>query len=146
MNIETMHESLMKRLEIRQQIHESGRDLYESIQNEDLRYLVGEIMALNEDWIINLPNTVGAVEILSMGFTCNQKKFIENLIERTNFPPIQERMKRECKSCIGFRKKKKGNQCSIFDTLICIARGGGDTCECHMTPDEYQRAVYLRQP
>ena len=68
-----------ERLEIRKRIQEAGEKLYESIEDEDLKWLVGEIMCLNEYWVMENPDTYGAELILSQGFTDNQKKWITNL-------------------------------------------------------------------
>jgi len=72
-------EPLTKRLEIRKKIQEAGKKLYESIEDEDLKWLTGEIMALNEDYVLTQPDTQGAHIILEQGFTDNQLKWIKNL-------------------------------------------------------------------
>ena len=41
--------------------------------------LVADIMALNEEWCLNHPDTYGEAEIWDTGFSKNQKKFIERI-------------------------------------------------------------------
>ena len=70
---------LEERFEIRRMIHQSGRKIYESIEDRDLRYLVGDIMARNEDWVLNHKETIAAEAILQQGFTDTQLNFIKNI-------------------------------------------------------------------
>ncbi len=53
--------------------------IYNNIKDEDLKNLVGELLALNEDRVLQNPETHGAKEILTHGFTINQLKWIQNL-------------------------------------------------------------------
>ena len=69
-----------KRFEIRKKIHISGQDLYESFPDGSIKWLIGEIVALNEDWILTHPGTIGEEEILETGFTATQKKHIKDLL------------------------------------------------------------------
>ena len=81
----------MNRIEIRKQIQSAGNGLYDDIPDGPLKWIVGEIMNLNEDYVINhsepgLSN--GAYDILDNGFTLNQLQWItelkEKLIDSTN--------------------------------------------------------------
>ena len=47
-----------------------------------MKWLVGEIMSLNEDWVMANPDAFGVEIILKQGFTDNQKKWITNLNEK----------------------------------------------------------------
>ena len=46
---------------------------------EVMKDLVGDIMALNEEYCLNHPNTYGEAEIWDTGFSTNQKKWIERI-------------------------------------------------------------------
>jgi len=71
----------MDRLEIRKQIQDVADELYESIPNGPLKYIVGDIMANNEEYVLNNFDTVGTEYILHQGFTVNQLKWITELKE-----------------------------------------------------------------
>jgi len=72
-------DTLKERFEIRKKIQSMGKAIYESIKNEDLKYLAGELMSKNEDWVLNHRDTEGAEIILRQGFSDNQLIFIKNL-------------------------------------------------------------------
>jgi len=69
----------MDRISIRRKINLVGHNLYESIIDRDLQCLVGDIMAHNEEYVLNNMDTYGTEVILRQGFTDNQLKWIENL-------------------------------------------------------------------
>ena len=73
-----------ERIRIREIIQNAAGDLYNSIADEDLKWLVGSIISLNEEYVINNPDTIGAQEILENGFTDNQKTWIINLKKKLN--------------------------------------------------------------
>lgn len=64
-----------ERLEIRTIIKEKGFDFYLKLgkTSKNLQHIAGEIMALNEDYVLNNKNTIGTNTILNTGFTLNQK-------------------------------------------------------------------------
>ena len=68
-----------ERLEIRKKIQMAGNRLYESIENRVLQNIAGELMAKNEDFVLNNKDTFGAVDILNRGFTTNQRKWLKEL-------------------------------------------------------------------
>ena len=69
----------MDRLEIRIAIQIAGEELYESIPTGPLKWLVGDIMANNEEYVLNNIGNVGADDILNNGFTVNQLEWINEL-------------------------------------------------------------------
>ena len=79
-----MNEERKKRFEARRTINKAGHEFFESMwnANKDLGYIAGEFMALNEDYVLNHSGeeeTNATVDILRMGFTMNQKEFLERL-------------------------------------------------------------------
>ena len=73
-------ESDNHRLALRKQIHLAGHDFFESLSDiPELQNVAGEFMAMNEDWCIIHPYTVGFDERTKSGFSQNQKHFIERL-------------------------------------------------------------------
>ena len=77
MTEETIHE---KRMRIREMIQDAGMEYYESIPIEPLQDIVGELMAINEDYVLNHPGTIGAASILKNALTVNQMAFIEEML------------------------------------------------------------------
>ena len=73
---------VLSRLEIRKQIHNEGHDLYESCPNGSFKWLVGEIMALNEEFVLNNPDLIKTEEILGFGFSVSQAKWIIAILEK----------------------------------------------------------------
>ena len=67
-----------ERMKIRKRIQERGTPMYDLFE-PPLKYLIGEIMALNEEWCLNHPDTYGYDTILDHGFNANQLKYIEAL-------------------------------------------------------------------
>lgn len=75
----------MDRNEIRRRIQENGARLYDSIKDETLQNLAGEIMSLNEDCVYLIMKTedsltIKAETILDEGFSINQKKWLSKLM------------------------------------------------------------------
>lgn len=67
------------RLHFRKLIQSAGKELFHSIEDKDLKYLVGDLMSKNEDWVLNHQHTYGAERILEEGFTETQEEWIKNL-------------------------------------------------------------------
>ena len=65
--------------DLRRRIQEAGAPFINSLP-EELHNIAGAFMELNEDWTILHPQTVGEDFILEMGFTDNQKHFLERLV------------------------------------------------------------------
>jgi hypothetical protein len=77
----------MDRIEIRKQIQSAGDGLYEDIPQGPLKWIVGEIINLNEEYVLNHSEpemTKGAYDILNNGFTLNQLQWIIELKEMCN--------------------------------------------------------------
>ena len=79
-------EEKSKRLEIRRTINEAGHEFFERVYNanKDLGNIIGEFMALNEEYVLNHSGeeeTNGTVDILQVGFTTNQLMFLERLCD-----------------------------------------------------------------
>jgi len=75
-----------KRLKIRQDINIAGNEFFKNLYNlnNDLGYVAGEIMALNEDYVLNHygeEETNQTVDILRTGFSTNQRRFLERLYD-----------------------------------------------------------------
>jgi len=113
-------EPLTKKLEIRKRIQEAGEKLYESIEDEDLKWLVGEIMCLNEYWVMENPDTYGAELILSQGFTDNQKKWITNLNKKLKKAKKVQQLLKEIDEEIE-KIRKKLEKCDEIAKLQLIA-------------------------
>ena len=75
--LETMAQ---KRTDYRRAIHTNGKWLYERYP-EPMQDLIGEVMALNEEYCLNNPGTIKADEIWDSGFSPNQIKFIERVAD-----------------------------------------------------------------
>ena len=71
------------RLDIRGRVQDAGNSLYESLSFcKPLQYLAGELMAQNEDYVLNHQGdneTIGAQHILEKRFTDNQITFLKEL-------------------------------------------------------------------
>ena len=88
----------MERIYIRKQIHASGNKLYDDIPQGPLKWIVGEIMNLNEEYVLNHSNigmNNAAYDIMHTGFTINQLQWItelkdmnELLDEMVRFPTV----------------------------------------------------------
>lgn len=74
-----MTENLRLRMRIRKMINKAAGDFFNSIEDEDLQNLTGEIMSLNEEWVLNNLHTYGAEVIMKHGLKQNQRKWIDNL-------------------------------------------------------------------
>jgi hypothetical protein len=72
-----------KRLEIRKQIQKAGYDYYTSFPDGNLKWIVGELMSLNEDRVLAYPETYGSEYILKHGLTENQHEFVEGVREES---------------------------------------------------------------
>lgn len=75
-----------KRLEFRRAIHKVGHEFFESVYNanKDLGNIVGEFMALNEEYVLNHygeEETNRTVEILQSGLATNQLIFLGRLCD-----------------------------------------------------------------
>ncbi len=75
------------RLAIRRQISAAGTEFFESLGevDENLMYLAGALMAMNEDYVLNHSGeqeTNGTLRILKTGFKTNQKRMLERLRDR----------------------------------------------------------------
>jgi len=71
-----------ERIVVRKTIHVSGNDFYESLPKGALQHLAGEIMGLNEEYVLNhsgCEETYGTLSILKDGFTTNQKNWLNEL-------------------------------------------------------------------
>lgn len=66
-------------MRIRKMINKAAGDFFNSIEDEDLQNLTGEIMSLNEEWVLNNLHTYGAEVIMKHGLKQNQRKWIDNL-------------------------------------------------------------------
>ena len=83
----------MQRNQIRKTIQDAGRVFYKSLPEGSLRWIAGEIMALNEDYVLNHSgkNATGNTDlILRDGFTKNQKKFLKKIKEAMESRICQE--------------------------------------------------------
>ena len=92
------------RIKIRRAIQIAGKSFYESICQRNLQNIAGELMAKNEDWVLNHPDTVGSEIILSKGFTDNQLRWLKNLKELIE--------PEECPKC--------GNPAGYTNNYCCI--------------------------
>jgi len=114
-------EPLTKRLEIRKKIQKVGEKLYESVEDTDLKWLTGEIMALNEDYVLTHPDTQGTQIILEQGFTDNQKKWITNLNKKLK--DIKQRVNWLLKEIEKLRDKYvDGDVCLPTDEVIDLIK------------------------
>ena len=73
-----------ERLRIRLIINKNGEHYFESLWdiNEDLGNIAGIFMELNEEYVLNHNDeeqTFKTLDILRMGFTDNQKRFLKRL-------------------------------------------------------------------
>ena len=88
---------IMNYLEIRKKIQASGNDFYESLPEGPLQHLAGDIMGLNEEYVLNHQGydntTVGTLSILKTGFTTNQKNWLTDLKKIVEASQIVERLK-----------------------------------------------------
>ena len=76
------HESWAPHLthhDLRKRIQLAGMPFIESLPGE-LQNLAGDLMGLNEDWVILHPDTLGADFILDTGFTDNQQRWLRELV------------------------------------------------------------------
>lgn len=71
----------MDRLEVRIAIQVASEELYESISHGPLKWLVGDIISKNEDYVLNNPGSAATDDILNNGFTHNQLTWINELKE-----------------------------------------------------------------
>jgi hypothetical protein len=78
-----------EKLALRKRIHAAGHAFFESLSDiKDLQNIAGEFMALNEDWCLLNPDTVGFQSIMRTGFSDNQKHFIERLAKKLREQPL----------------------------------------------------------
>ena len=114
-------DTLKERFEIRKKIQSIGKAIYESIKNEDLKYLVGELMSKNEDWVLNHRDTEGAKIILRQGFSDNQLIFIKNLQNKLE-NVVEELRKRNPYPKFGilgmFGEKAWNNCCDELEEIL----------------------------
>lgn len=82
------------RLEIRKQIQEAGKNLYESLGFcKPLQNIAGEFMDKNEEYVINhdgVAETIATQNILTNGFTDNQIIFLTELEKIIKTAPYNE--------------------------------------------------------
>lgn len=92
-----------KHLDLRAAIQMAGKPFRDSLQNKTAKYVAGEFMELNIEYVQNRQGdneTIGAESILKTGFTANQKQFLED-IENTykELELFKAQVKQFCSQC-----------------------------------------------
>lgn len=79
---------MSNRIEIRKTINNVGKDFFDSLDNNlylrSLQNLTGEIMGLNEEYVLNHQGedeTFATLSILRTGFMVNQKAWLSDIRE-----------------------------------------------------------------
>ena len=122
------------RLDIRGKVQEAGNSLYESLSFcKPLQYLAGELMAQNEEYVLNHQGddgTVGTQHILKNGFTDNQISFLKDLgkiIRTADYHEILQTVLMKVDEMWGDVESGKGNLQEVLRDLNQI-KGEVESC------------------